>query len=115
MGKGKPIDELDTACKAYKNCQRCVRMKHGENCIGEFTEYNYGEKNGDKICQDNAEDCARDLCECDLAFAKAHNSVKSVWKKNYHAFWSDNGWDHMDQDNCSSKSTFWLKSKKTGS
>lgn len=29
MGKGKPVDELDTACKDYKSCQKCVRMEFG--------------------------------------------------------------------------------------
>ena len=29
MGKGKPVDELDVACKEYKSCQKCVRMEFG--------------------------------------------------------------------------------------
>ena len=100
MGKGKPVDALDTACKAYKDCQLCARMKHGDMCLGEFVKYKYGEQNGDKICKDNAGTCGRDLCECDLAFAKAHSSVKSVWDTKYHSFWSEEGWDHKDPDNC---------------
>ena len=75
-------------------------MKHGDMCIGEFVKYKYGEQNGDKICKDNAGTCGRDLCECDLAFAKAHSSVKSVWDTKYHSFWSEEGWDHKDPDNC---------------
>merc|ERR1711907_747141 len=51
MGIGKPIDALDSACKAWKECQRCARMKHNRSashpqgefeCLGEFTRYNFG-------------------------------------------------------------------------
>ena len=50
MGKGRPVDALDTVCKAYKDCQRCVRQKFAEQCIGEFVKYKYGERNGEKVC-----------------------------------------------------------------
>jgi len=39
MGKGKPVDELDVACKEYKSCQKCVRMEFGDECIGEREKY----------------------------------------------------------------------------
>merc|ERR1712226_1449900 len=58
-GHGPPVDPLDTVCKAYKDCVKCARME-------------YGEKDGDKYCKDNQSGCGRSLCECDLAFAKAH-------------------------------------------
>ena len=41
MGHGRPVDALDTKCKAYKDCQKCVREKHGDECIGEFVRYTY--------------------------------------------------------------------------
>jgi hypothetical protein len=99
MGHGRPVDALDTVCKAYKECQKCARAKHGDMCIGEFVKYKYGEKNGDKFCKDKEGSCGRDLCMCDLAFAKAHVSAKSVFKNDYHMFWSTlpGGWS---QGNC---------------
>ena len=39
MGMGRPKDALDSKCKAYKECQRCVRKNHGDECIGEFVAY----------------------------------------------------------------------------
>merc|ERR1712128_109402 len=41
MGKGRPVDALDNKCKAYKDCQKCVRAKHGDQCIGEFVRYTW--------------------------------------------------------------------------
>ena len=41
MGKGSPTDALDNGCKAYKDCQKCVREKHGDACIGEFVRYTW--------------------------------------------------------------------------
>ena len=63
MGKGKPVDALDSACKAWKECQRCARMKHNRSashpqgefeCLGEFTRYNFGLKNDDYQCKNSA-------------------------------------------------------------
>ena len=30
MGFGKPLDGIDTVCRDWKLCQRCVRETHGE-------------------------------------------------------------------------------------
>lgn len=29
-GFGKPVDSLDSICKQYKDCQKCVKQKFGE-------------------------------------------------------------------------------------
>jgi hypothetical protein len=96
-GHGPPVDALDTVCKQYKDCQKCARATHGDTCIGEFVRYKYGEKNGDKFCKDDAGSCERNLCECDLQFAKNHVAKKDVFNKDYHLFWG-NGWE--PKDNC---------------
>ena len=101
MGKGKPVDALDIACKAYKDCQRCARMTHDENCLGEEKEYDFVQSGSDYQCQDRAGSCKRDLCECDLAFAKAHAQVAHVYNQKYHAFYGPNGgFDKYDENNC---------------
>merc|ERR1712127_192855 len=41
-GHGKPVDALDTVCKAYKDCVKCARWAHGDTCIGEFRKYKFG-------------------------------------------------------------------------
>ena len=110
MGKGKPVDALDSACKEWKECQKCARLTHNRSashpqgefeCLGEFTKYNFGLKNNDYQCKNSAGSCSRDLCECDLAFAKAHAQVTNVYDQKYHAFYGPNGgFDKDDEDNC---------------
>ena len=39
MGKGKPVDELDTVCRNYKQCQKCVREEYGQVNFGKFLKY----------------------------------------------------------------------------
>lgn len=99
-GHGPPVDSLDRVCKEYKDCQKCARQEFGEMCIGEFVRYRYGERNGEKFCRDSVNSCDRALCECDLAFAKAHVSEAHVFNIDYHMFWSTlpNGWE--PEDNC---------------
>ena len=71
-GHGKPVDELDTVCKAYKDCVKCAKMTHGANCIGEFVTYDYSYDNDQAQCNDDADTCGRALCECDLMLAQRH-------------------------------------------
>ena len=94
QGHGKPVDVLDVVCKRYKDCQRCARDRHGALCFDEFVRYRYDEANDEKFCKDKPGTCDRALCECDLAFAKAHVEVSSVFTTDYHQFWSTqpNGW-----------------------
>merc|ERR1712227_444060 len=41
MPFGMPKDELDSQCRVYKQCQKCARMYHGDDCIGEFKQYRW--------------------------------------------------------------------------
>ena len=105
-GHGKPVDPLDNVCKEYKDCLKCARMAHGETCIGEFVKYRYINNGPDNVkCRDNPNrggdyPCKRALCECDLAFARAHPNVNHHFNTDYHLFWSTTGWDEKDEGNC---------------
>jgi len=93
MGKGKPVDEMDVACKEYKSCQKCVRMEFGDECIGEREKYSWKKKGDDVVCTDNPGTCKRSLCECDLNYAKTVPATVSVWNPDYHMFYTTIGWD----------------------
>lgn len=71
-GMGKPVDELDVVCKAYKDCVKCVQMEYGETCIGEFKRYRYGmnTRTNQVTCKDAPGTCERALCECDNQFGQ---------------------------------------------
>ena len=103
MGRGKPIDRLDSACKAWKDCQRCARETFGPDCIGEFTKYKYGYENDLVVCKNKPNTCDRALCECDALFAKVHVAAKDVWTSDHHLFYSttDPAWEGPDNtDQC---------------
>jgi hypothetical protein len=104
MGAGKPVDALDNKCKAYKDCQKCVREKHGDTCIGEFVRYTwrYATKRQAFESKNAPGSCERELFECDLQFVKDTYSTKDVWTEDYHLFWSKTGWDNEDANNCPS-------------
>merc|ERR1712037_586089 len=67
MGIGSPVDALDNRCKAYKDCQKCARAKHGNDCIGEMVKYTwrYSKKSESLAAREEPGTCARDLFECD--------------------------------------------------
>jgi len=93
-GHGKPVDELDTVCKAYKDCVKCVQMEYGSQCIGEFKKYRYGlnAQRGEVQCRDKPATCERALCECDAQFGRQMPAHRHVFSDDYHLFWSTTGW-----------------------
>lgn len=100
-GLGRPVDELDTVCKAYKDCQRCVAMKYGDQCIGEMVKYRWKKTGADKknvVCTDEPNTCKRSLCECDLKFGQDMPAHRHVFSDDYHLFWSTTGWNA--EENC---------------
>lgn len=98
-GLGKPVDELDVVCKAYKDCVKCVQMEYGETCIGEFKRYRYGlnQKTGMVTCRDQPGTCERALCECDNQFGQQMPSKRDAFTTDYHMFWSTTGWNPEEQ------------------
>merc|ERR1712122_37829 len=102
MGRGAPVDGLDNKCKAYKDCQKCVREKHGDQCIGEFVRYTwrYATKRSAFESRNAPGSCERELFECDLQFVKDTFAQKDVFNQDYHLFWSVPGWDNRDPNNC---------------
>jgi len=91
-GKGRPVDELDSVCKRYKDCIKCAIEKHGDMCLPEFVQYSVNMNRGIK-CRGSAGSCDRALCECDKMFAEEHVAAKHVYSNDYHRFWSTTGFD----------------------
>jgi len=80
MGHGRPCDALDNKCKAYKDCQKCVRETHGDSCIGEFVRYTwrYSTKRNQFESKNPAGSCERELFECDLQFVKVNPLLLNI-------------------------------------
>lgn len=108
MGKGKPVDSLDMKCKAFKDCHRCVRETHGDDCIGEFVKYTWkwSNKQDALLGMDAPGSCKRELFECDKGLIEESFPEKDVWNSSYHAFYSaapgEPGFDNKDAANCPS-------------
>ena len=104
MGHGRPVDALDNKCKAYKDCQKCVRDKHGDQCIGEFVRYSWrwNSKQADFQSTNAAGSCERELFECDVQFVKDTYAQKDVFNNDNHAFWSTTGFDREEDSSCPS-------------
>ena len=86
---GKPVDQMDNKCKAFKDCQKCVREKHGSDCIGEFKKYTWrwNTKKGALESTNKAGSCVRELFECDRKLVYDMLASKDVFDEKYHAFW----------------------------
>merc|ERR1712176_12370 len=79
-GAGQPLDALDATCRDYKECQRCVRARFGDRCVGELTSYGWNAIT--EICTD-----AGGTCERDTQFAKAHAAEVANYDQNFgHVF-----------------------------
>jgi len=98
-GYGRPVDKLDNVCKAYKDCQKCVQMKFGPQCVGELVRYKWKKTRKNEIqCTDEPNTCERALCECDNKYTSEIPAARDVFDDKYHMFWGN--WDYTDADNC---------------
>jgi len=99
MGYGIPVDGLDAACRAWKDCQMCVRKKHGENC--EFKKYMW-KYNGDIdnfAILNQPGTCERELGECDVKFVQDTFKNQHEYDEKNNYFYG--GFDRNDrQENC---------------
>ena len=41
MGQGAPQDDIDSTCKQYKECLKCVRDYHGPFCNTASMDYTF--------------------------------------------------------------------------
>ena len=106
LGGGTPVDGLDRKCKVYKDCLRCVRKTHGPGCIAELRKYQWmwsSEK--DRLSSTNSKgSCPRELFECDRRFVEDLFENRASFDEQFHTFWSPNGFDNRDPNNCPSGS-----------
>ena len=69
VGRGAPLDEIDSVCLKYKQCLKCASAEFGDSCIPEDTTY--GANVNNEQCASNPGTCRRKICECDKEFARA--------------------------------------------
>ena len=99
-GQGRPVDALDNKCKAYKDCRRCVREKHAEECAPSPW---LGIVDGNIVLEEAAPgSCERDLFECDYQFAKGIFAERDTFNEEFHHLQSTIGFNREEDTFCSS-------------
>lgn len=96
-GQYQPVDASDTACQSLYECYRCVRVHHenkGQACDPVTTRYNMNLLGKDwdtkdtsrhsVQCNNDANTCERDLCECDKRFAEQYRNAHASYDSQYH-------------------------------
>jgi len=87
---GKPKDGIDETCKQMGVCYKCIENKYKGKCNQKPTNYRFElkkDKNGkynDIVCTDRDE-CKKDICECDRAFAINVKKHELDWNVKLHS------------------------------
>lgn len=98
-GSGKPVDELDSLCKLYKECVHCAKMEFGEDCIPEAVKYNWDVNPNNNRVRSKGNPpgtCKRALYECDNMYATklAESGAMAQFTTDYHGYWTTTGFDY---------------------
>lgn len=97
-GKGRPVDAIDSACKSFHQCYRCVNKDFvqdagQENCDGTTRSYRFKgiidevTKQKEIICLNTPGTCKRAICECDKALANDLSQLEFKWNIMHHQRW----------------------------
>merc|ERR1712039_20934 len=100
MGRGAAVDGLDSACRRWKQCQKCVRQKHGDSCIGEIVSYTWkfsARQQEFQILNPNGS-CPKELGECDLQLVKEQFTNRDYYDSSNNYFYGN--FDKDDDSNC---------------
>lgn len=97
-GKGRPVDPIDSACKSFHQCYRCVNKDFvqeagQESCDGTSRSYRFkgvidavtGQK--EIVCLNKRGTCKRAICECDKALAEDLSTLEFKWNIMHHQRW----------------------------
>jgi hypothetical protein len=97
---------MDSICQKYKNCQKCAKAEHGDECYGGFAVYSWA-KAGKKTSpnyplirpHDSNDACQMDLFHCDKQFVE--DTLDQVLAGNHDSSKNyNNGFDPSDPAQC---------------
>lgn len=97
-GHGKPQDPIDSACKRFHQCYRCVQKdfveeKQQANCDGTGRSYRFKgiidpvTSQKQIICLNAEGSCKRAICECDKKLAEELSGLEFKWNIVNHQRW----------------------------
>ncbi|CBY08137.1 unnamed protein product [Oikopleura dioica] len=98
-GTGQPVDALDSVCRKYKNCQKCVQFEYGKTCTEEAAYKIRYSSSGAIRARDRLATCEREVFNCDHQFAIELAEELDVYDQGFHTFMGP--FDYNDPANCS--------------
>jgi len=100
-GYGKPMDDIDRACRDFKWCYQCLIREHNEaqpnnswggvdECRGEDIGYRADlieEDDGSHsiTCTNKEGSCRKNICECDKRLAEQLAKYEETWDESLHS------------------------------
>lgn len=100
-GGGKPLDEIDSACKRHKECIQCALQDFDQATCPWWKPYKMtamvDDTTGEKhlVCQDQPGYCKRALCECDAQFARDLYNERQNYNRDFHHRYGNIDTDEM--------------------
>ncbi|CAG5098887.1 Oidioi.mRNA.OKI2018_I69.XSR.g16063.t1.cds [Oikopleura dioica] len=88
-GSGVPVDRIDSVCRDYANCLKCIDEAYDNKCARD-TRYRLVFQNGLPLCKNDVGSCQRSVCECDHQFAI---NMAGVFEDYSGANWFRGGFD----------------------
>jgi len=82
IGKGTPVDEIDTLCKKLLTCYGCIANSNNK-CFATSPYSLKSTNDGALSCGNDASSCKGSLCQCDIDFASELAAVGSTWNKKF--------------------------------
>lgn len=99
---GAPVDDLDKTCKKLKDCYKCVKDAHGNNCTPEKAEYDIFFRGQDILIGNQPGTCERALYECDHQYAKSLSTAMNAFDIRFNFF--SGGFDPISEPSICGKS-----------
>merc|ERR1712176_362598 len=99
-GYGKPMDNIDHACRRFGQCYKCLVEEHKDDkfningvtdCKGEEIGYQadliINDQTGEKSiqCLNKLGSCRRNICECDKQLAENLAKYENEWNEANHS------------------------------
>lgn len=111
---GKPVDEIDSACKRMAQCYDCAKSDHGESCDSSSVGYKYELHNDPNdpnnhwknsiVCTDDPvkKGCKRSICECDKKLSEDLRENFGFWVQGHHQTQGDFDTSMCQVEHCTS-------------
>jgi len=83
IGKGVPVDRLDKACRALKQCHKCVEAEYDSGCSTVEMSSSIG-FSGTNATYNGDDSCLNNMFNCNLQFVTNFYDLKDEYNEVFH-------------------------------